>query len=52
MYIVKEGFSTLKQIKGSPRTQCSGARQNWGKVDSNGKSLWGWGEGEAVTSVL
>ena len=42
MYIVKEGFSTLKQIKGSPRTQCSGARQNWGKL----------GEGEAVTSVL
>ena len=42
MYIEKGGFSTLKQIKGSPRTRCLTLDKTRGiKVDSNGNSLWG-----------
>ena len=42
MYIVKGGFSTLKQIKGSPRTRCLTLDKTRGiKVNSNGNSLWG-----------
>ena len=51
MYIVKGGFSTLKQIKGSPRTRCLTLDKTRGiKVDSNGNSLWG-GESRHISVI-